>query len=102
MEVARVMEENLDIVVRKPTDEEKEILLMQPIWGCGAGKFDWLYDDTIVSLIIDGKADVSYAGKTVSINAGDFVVFPEGLSCIWEVSAPIKKHFVVEMKPEEK
>ena len=28
-----------------------------------------------------------------TVKAGDFVTFPDGMTCIWDVSKPIKKHF---------
>ncbi len=32
-------------------------------------------------------------GEPVSIKAGDFVTFPKGMSCVWDVKADFKKHY---------
>jgi len=36
---------------------------------------------------------VSQAGVMKYLGAGDLVVFPQGLDCTWDVSAPVKKHY---------
>lgn len=66
-----------------------------PTWGCGVSKFDWSYDSTETSYIIKGKVTVTptNGGEPVTIQAGDYVVFPEGMSCIWQVTDPILKHY---------
>jgi uncharacterized cupin superfamily protein len=32
-------------------------------------------------------------GKKVEIGKGDFVTFPKGLDCVWDVKEPIRKHY---------
>jgi len=84
----------MDILVRKPTDSEIEEMKSKPIWTCGVSEFDWFYDATETCLIIEGEVIVKYGGsKSVTIAQGDYVVFPCGLSCVWDVKKPIKKHY---------
>ena len=33
------------------------------------------------------------SGEPVHLQSGDFVTFPKGLSCVWDVKEPIKKHY---------
>ena len=33
-------------------------------------------------------------GKAVTVQAGDFVVFPKGFTCTWEVIEPVNKHWL--------
>lgn len=33
------------------------------------------------------------ANEAVEIEAGDLVVFPKGMSCTWDVSVAVDKHF---------
>jgi len=33
------------------------------------------------------------SGEPVRFGAGDLVVFDAGLSCTWEVHAPVRKHY---------
>ena len=37
---------------------------------------------------------LNYGSKSVSFAAGDLVVFPQGLSCVWQVKKPVKKHYM--------
>ena len=32
--------------------------------------------------------------NTVNIEKGDYVIFPKGLQCVWEVHKSIKKHYM--------
>ncbi|MCL1948040.1 MAG: cupin domain-containing protein [Chitinivibrionia bacterium] len=84
----------MDITVKKASEAEKKEMQSQPVWGCGVSEFDWHYDSEEHSLIIEGEVTVSYNGKNVKFGAGDYVVFPEGLSCVWKVTKPVKKHYV--------
>jgi len=84
----------MDITVRKPTDAEKRAMQSKPTWSCGVSEFDWHYDSRETSLIVEGEVTVVYGGKSVSFAAGDYVVFPEGLSCVWKVTKPVKKHYM--------
>ena len=95
------MDQILEITVRQPTEVEKEVLLIQPLWGCGKGRFDWLYDDKLICMLVAGKATVSYGGKNITIQAGDYVEFPKGLSCGWEILEPVKKHYILEKIVDE-
>ena len=83
----------MDIIVRKPSESEKAAMRANPTWGCDVSKFDWHYDSEEQSLILEGEVTVTYDGKEVSFGAGDYVVFPAGLSCVWIVKKPVKKHY---------
>ena len=84
----------MEITVRKPT--EKEVVEMQsyPVWTCDISEFDWYYDSEETCLIIEGEVTVKFDSKSISFTAGDCVVFPKGLSCVWQVKKLVKKHYV--------
>jgi uncharacterized cupin superfamily protein len=89
----------MDISVKKPSVEEVDAMKKNPTWGCGVSEFNWHYDSEETSLVTEGEVEVSYscgsaAGKSVKFGAGDLVVFPQGLSCVWKVIKPVKKHYV--------
>lgn len=84
----------MDIIVKKATEEEKLEMQTKPIWECGISEFDWYYDSEETCFMVEGQVTVKYAGKSVSFGAGDYVVFPKGLSCVWIVTKPVKKHYV--------
>ena len=67
-------------------------------WGCEASKFDWTYSGTEQAFILKGKVVVTPTGdwascKPVSLKAGDFCVFPDGMTCVWDVSEDLEKHY---------
>ena len=84
----------MNIIVRKPTEDEKNEMLSKPTWGCEVSVFDWHYDAEEVCLLIEGEVVVEYDGGNVSIEAGDYATFPKGLSCVWKVTKPVKKHYI--------
>jgi len=83
----------MEITVRKPTDMEISGMKTKPVWTCGISEFDWYYDSEEVCLVIEGEVTVKYGSNSVSFAAGDYVVFPQGLSCVWQVKKPVKKHY---------
>jgi uncharacterized cupin superfamily protein len=84
-----------DIVVRKPTKEEIAACSAWPIWTCEPSTFDYSYGDKETCLILEGKVKIeSPDGKeAVSFAAGDLVIFPKGLSCVWKVEKAVRKHY---------
>lgn len=64
-------------------------------WGCEASKFPWSYDSNESCYILKGKVTVTPTDdrKAVTVGEGDFVTFPAGMSCTWDVSVGIHKHF---------
>lgn len=84
----------MKVLVKKPTEQETEQMKQMPVWSCGVSEFDWFYDSKETCLLIEGEVTVEYDGQSVYFGAGDYVVFPEGLSCRWKVSSPVKKHYV--------
>lgn len=83
----------MQIEVRKPTEEEKNEMEQLPIWTSEVKTFPWHYDDKETCLLIEGDVTVKTADGEVSFGPGDYVVFPEGLDCEWDVKAPVKKYY---------
>ncbi len=86
----------MEIKVEKPTEDfiENRNIRSWPIWEKEVSKFDWHYDSTEECLVLEGHVIVETPdGKKVEFGPGDFVTFPEGLSCVWEVLEPIRKHY---------
>jgi len=84
----------MNIIVKKPTESEKNDMRKNPVWGCGVSEFDWYYDSEETCLIIEGEVTVEYDGGSASFGVGDYVIFPKGLSCVWKVTKPVKKHYM--------
>ena len=84
-----------NIVIKQLSDVEidKMDILNWPIWTCEVSEFPWQYDVEESCLILEGEVYVTAGSDTVQIKAGDFVIFPKGLSCVWKVTKPIRKHY---------
>ncbi len=85
----------MDVEVKKLNEKEIEEMGIKswPIWEKEISEFDWSYSSEERCLILEGRALISYADKSVEIKAGDFVIFPKGLRCKWKITDPIKKHY---------
>lgn len=86
----------MEVEVRKMSEEELQDLDVRnwPIWEKEVSRFDWHYDETEECYLLAGRVTVETGdGKSVSFGKGDFVVFPAGLSCVWDIKEPVKKHY---------
>lgn len=84
----------LQATVKKPSPEERTLLEAQPTWSCEVSTFPWSYDMEETCLLLTGQVQVTYEGGSVSFGAGDMVIFPKGMDCVWHVTAPVKKHYL--------
>ncbi|KAK1266997.1 hypothetical protein QJS04_geneDACA000064 [Acorus gramineus] len=67
-----------------------------PKWGCPPGKFPMTFDAEETCYLLRGKVKAYMKGSTtdfVEFGAGDLVVIPKGLSCTWDVSVAVDKHY---------
>ncbi|XP_049365190.1 uncharacterized protein LOC125830010 [Solanum verrucosum] len=69
-----------------------------PKWGCPPSKFPWTYSAKETCYLLKGKVKVYPDGsnQAVEIGAGDLVEFPKGMSCTWDVSEEVDKHYKFE------
>ncbi|KAL4287687.1 hypothetical protein HN51_055338 [Arachis hypogaea] len=93
--------EKLGIKVERNPPETKltELGVKQwPKWGCPPSKFPWTYEAKETCYLLEGKVKVTPSGadESVEIGAGDLVVFPKGMSCTWDVSVGVDKHYKFE------
>jgi hypothetical protein len=82
-----------DIVINKPSEQEKQKCKQWPIWECQPSSFDWAYTETETCLLIKGKVTVTDQKDSVTLEKGDLVIFPEGLECKWNISEAVTKHY---------
>jgi uncharacterized protein len=65
-----------------------------PVWEKETSRFDWHYDSIEECYFLDGAVTVKTKdGESVKLGKGDFVTFPKGLSCTWEITHPVRKHY---------
>ena len=86
-----------DIEIRRPSEEElaEGGIRKWPVWEKEAGTFDWHYDQPETCYLLEGRVRVTPKDGSgpVEFGAGDLVSFPEGLSCVWEISEDVRKHY---------
>jgi len=80
----------MEILVRKPTEKEAAEMKSNLVWTCEVSEFDWYYDKEEICLIIEGEVTIKYGSKSVSFAEGDYVVFPKGLLCVWNVKSRVR------------
>jgi len=79
--------------VKKPSKKEQEEAQSWPVWEKEESTFPWEYTVQEVCLILDGNAIVQTEEGNVEFGAGDYVIFPKGLKCTWEIKKKIRKHY---------
>ena len=83
-------------VEHNPSKERLEELGISswPIWTKEVSEFPWTYDEQETCYLIEGDVVVKPDnGSQVQIGKGDLVVFPEGISCIWNIRKNVKKYY---------
>ncbi|PNW88076.1 hypothetical protein CHLRE_01g013150v5 [Chlamydomonas reinhardtii] len=84
------------VVQRNPAEDvlKAKGVRSWPTWGCGVSKFPWTYQENETCYVLEGDVIVTpNGGEPVQIKAGDMATFPAGMSCTWDVKAPINKHY---------
>ncbi|CAL5353564.1 hypothetical protein ACSBR2_032201 [Camellia fascicularis] len=92
---------NLRIIVQNnPSQSQLSELGIKswPKWGCSPGKYQLKFDAEETCYLLKGKVKVypkgsSAASEVVEFGAGDLVIIPKGLSCTWDVSVAVDKHY---------
>ncbi|CAL9227214.1 unnamed protein product [Arabidopsis halleri] len=97
------------IVEKNPSQARLDELKFKswPKWGCSPGKYHLKYEAEEICYIVRGKVKVypkppsSLSSSSdaevewcVEFGAGDIVTFPKGLSCTWDVSLSVDKHYI--------
>lgn len=86
----------MEVKIQKLTQDElkKMGVFNWPIWTKEVSRFDWDYDSMEECFFLEGEVELEIKdGKTLKFGKGDFVTFPKGLSCTWNVTKPVKKHY---------
>lgn len=86
------------IEIDQPDKEELDEMdvFSWPVWEHDEDKFEWFYDKTEFCYITKGEVTVTTEFESVTLKAGDFVTFPKGLECVWDIHLEVKKHYIFE------
>ena len=61
-------------------------------WSCEPSFFDWYYDEQESCYLYEGRVIIRDGEEnSIEIKKGDFVVFPKGFSCKWEILEKVEK-----------
>ena len=87
----------MQIEVMSPCPEERiaaEGMRDWPVWSGEVSSFPWSYSERETCLLLEGEVMVTPdGGEPVCFGAGDRVVFPAGLRCVWDVRQSVRKHY---------
>lgn len=65
-----------------------------PIWTKEVSRFPWSYDSVEECYILEGDVVIETKDcPKVTFGKGDFVTFPKGLSCTWDIKKAVRKHY---------
>ena len=91
------MHDILNVTVEKPDANKLAALGVTnwTTWSKEVSKFPWSYNAQELAYIVEGDVTITPkngGGLPVSFGVSDLVTFPAGLSCLWEVTKPLRKH----------
>jgi uncharacterized protein len=86
-----------EVTVKKPTADELAKLGVDGwgVWEKEPSEFPWSYEEKETCYILEGEAEVSYLGRKAAFKAGDLVVFPKGIDCVWKIRKRIRKRYLL-------
>jgi uncharacterized cupin superfamily protein len=76
-------------------NKKKKVYETNEVCYIDSGKFKITPDIEVkpVALLGPGAIDTPLEPIPRTVVAGDFVIFPKGFSCTWEVEEPVTKHW---------
>ncbi|MFW6127280.1 MAG: cupin domain-containing protein [Thermodesulfobacteriota bacterium] len=86
-------------VEKNPDADRLEALGVKewPTWSKEASEFPWTYDGEETCYFLEGEVTVTpEGGEPVSMGKGDLVIFPNGMSCRWHITKPVRKHYKID------
>ncbi|MEH0155695.1 cupin domain-containing protein [Limibacter armeniacum] len=89
----------MDVEVRQLSEVEMAAknISQWPTKSNGVSKFPHFFEHAEACYVIEGEATVtSEEHGAVKIKKGDYVVFPKGMECYWEVTSDFKKYYHID------
>jgi uncharacterized protein len=83
------------VIIQKLSESElkERGILKWPIWEKEVSRFSHTYEGDEECLFIEGHVIIETLECNYTIDAGDFVIFRDGLECVWNIRKPVKKHY---------
>ena len=85
----------MEMEIKKMSYEEaqKQGITNWPVWTKEISRFDWEYDMEEHCYILEGKVIIETENGNHEVVAGDYVIFPKVLKCVWDIKEGIRKHY---------
>ncbi len=65
-----------------------------PLWNKDVSEFEWTYKVDEACYLLDGHIIVTPTeGEPMEFFAGDYITFPAGLTCRWQILEEVNKHY---------
>lgn len=83
-------------IEKNPTEQKLQELGVRKwgIWTKEVSSFPWHYDEQETCYILEGDVIVTPQNQEpVRFGKGDLVTFPQGMSCVWDIRQPVRKHY---------
>lgn len=79
----------------KPDEAEisKKGIRNWPVWEKEVSRFPYVYKEEEHCLFIEGEVIIESGEEKVTLHPGDYVIFRNGLKCIWDIRKPVKKYY---------
>jgi len=83
------------VIIQRLTSQEIEERQIKkwPIWEKEVSRFEHSYDGDEECLFLEGEVVIETKDSNYSISPGDFVIFQDGLKCVWDIKRPVIKHY---------
>jgi len=65
-----------------------------PIWEKEISRFSYVYEEEELCYFLEGIVVVETEQGSTTIKKGDYITFPKGLSCVWDIKEPVRKHYL--------
>jgi len=64
------------------------------IWEKEISRFSYVYEEEELCYFLEGIVVVETEQGATTIKKGDYITFPKGLSCVWDIKEPVRKHYL--------
>jgi uncharacterized cupin superfamily protein len=87
----------MQVQIEKKSDDQLIAIgvFSWPVWSKEISTFEWSYDGEERCYLLEGEVEVEAYGEKYKFGKGDFVTFPVGMTCVWNVLKPVRKHYQV-------
>ena len=80
--------------IKKPSVDEIKEAENWPIWEKEISEFPWEYTENETFLVVEGEVSVeNEEGEKFNLGKGDYVTFPKGMKCKWQIKKDVRKHY---------